>query len=163
MNRKARLRYKTDKIARSVTALTQWRTSWCRQPSACVRTPGTNPRSIMCLLDSVLVGVQAPHWVMHQRLLFASSFSGSGASKHAPPTMGITVALSSIATAIPLRWRQMMARSKAHDPVHRFGWSSADRADNSVADMAIPLAPLNLRRGSMAPAGAKRGISFCLI
>ena len=117
----------------------------------------------MCVLDGVLVGVQAPRWMVHQRLLFASSFSGSGASKHAPPTMGITVALSSIATAIPLRWRQMMARSKANNPVRQFGWSAADRADKNIADMAILLAPLNLRRDSMTPAGAKRTMSFRLI
>ena len=56
----------------------------------------------MCLLDGVLVGVQAPRWMVHQWLLFASSFSGSGASNHVPPTMGITVTLSSIAAAIPM-------------------------------------------------------------
>ena len=86
----------------------------------------------MCLLDGVLVGVQALRWVVHQRLVFASSFSGSRASSHALPTMGIAVALSSIATAIPLRWWRLMARSKAHDPRRRFGWSGAHRADNNV-------------------------------
>ena len=56
----------------------------------------------MCLLDGVLVGVQAPRWVVYQWLDFVSCFSGSGASTHAPPTMGIAVDLSSIGTAIPL-------------------------------------------------------------
>ena len=117
----------------------------------------------MCLLNSVLVGVQAPRWVVDQRLLFVSSFSGSGASNRVPPTMGIAVALSSIATAISLCWRQMVACSKAHDSVRRSGWPTPDRADNNVADMAILLVPLNLRRDSTAPEGAKRVITFCLI
>ena len=56
----------------------------------------------MCLLDGVLVRVQASRWVVHQQLVFASSFSGSGAPNHVPPTMEIVVALSSIATVIPL-------------------------------------------------------------
>ena len=98
----------------------------------------------MCLVGGVLVGVQAPRLAARQRLDFASSFSGSGASNHAPPTMGIAVALSSIATAIPLRWWRMMARSKAHDPLRRFGWSTANRATNNVVEMAAPLAPSNL-------------------
>ena len=117
----------------------------------------------MCLLDGVLIWVQAPRWVVHQRLVFVTSFSGPGASNLEPPTMGIAVALLSIATAIPLRWWQMMARSKAHDSLRQFGWSAADRAYNNVADMAIPLAPLNLQQDSVAPAGAKRTMSFCLI
>ena len=58
----------------------------------------------MCFLDGVLVEVQAPRWVVRQQLIFASSFSGCGASNHTPPTTGIAVALSSIAAAIPLRW-----------------------------------------------------------
>ena len=69
----------------------------------------------------------------------------------------------SIAAAILLRWWQMMARSKAHDPLRRFGWSTADRVDNNVADMAIQLGQLNLHQDSMAPAVAKRGMSFRLI
>ena len=86
----------------------------------------------MCLLDGVLVGVQDPRWVVHQRLIFASSFSGSEASNHAPPTMGIAVALSLIAMAIPLRWRRMMTRLKAHNPRRQFGWSDADQGDNNI-------------------------------
>ena len=117
----------------------------------------------MCLLDGVLIGVQEPRWVVHQRLLFVSSLSGSGASNHAPPTVGIAVVLTYIATAIPLRWERMMARSKAHDPVYRFRGAAADRADNNVADMAIPLAPLNLHRDLRAPTGATRAMSFRLI
>ena len=77
--------------------------------------------------------------------------------------MGIAAALSSIAAAIPLRWWQMMARSKAHDPLRQFGWSTADQANNNIADAAIPLASLNLHRDSMAPAGAKHTMSFRLI
>ena len=94
---------------------------------------------------------------------FHRFFSGSGMSNHAPQTMGIAVALSYIATAIPLRWRQMMAHSKAHDPIRWLEWASANQTDNNVADMVIPLAPLNLRWDSMAPAGAKRAVSFHLI
>ena len=52
-----------------------------------------------------------------------------------------------------------MARLKARDHRRRFGWSAADRADDNVADMAAPLAPSNLRRDSIAPAGAKRKVS----
>ena len=89
----------------------------------------------MCLLDGVFVGVQAPHWVVHQRLLFASSFSGSGASNHTPPTMGIAAALTG---SRPLIRRTL------------------------IVDMAIPLPPLNLRRDSMTSARAKRAMSFCL-
>ena len=164
LNRKARVRYKTHKIARRATALAQRCTSWCREPRAYVRTLGTNPRCIMCLLDGVLIGIQAPRWVVHQRLLFSSSFSSSGASNHAPLTMGIAVALLSIAIAIPLRWRRMMARLKARDLFHRFGWSSANWVDNNVADAyGHSAGAINLRRDSMTSAGAKRVMSFCLI
>ena len=117
----------------------------------------------MCLLDGVLVRVQVPRWVVHQRLVFASSFSGSGAPNHAPPTMGIAIPLLSIAMAIPLRLRQRMARSKAQDPFHQFEWPEADRADNSVVDMPIPLATLILRQVFVVPAGAKCAMLFCLI
>ena len=54
-----------------------------------------------------LGGVPAP--------CFGLFFCGCGSSYLKPPTMGIAVALSSIAAAIVLRWWQMMARSKAHD------------------------------------------------
>ena len=140
LNRKARVRYKTHKIARRATALAQRCTSWCREPRAYVRTLGTNPRCIMCLLDGVLIGIQAPRWVVHQRLLFSSSFSSSGASNHAPLTMGIAVALLSIATAMPLRWWRTMACSKAHDPLCQSAWSAADRAANNVANMPLKAA-----------------------
>ena len=70
---------------------------------------------------------------------FAYSFSGSSASNLEPPTMGIAVALSSIATAIPLRWRQMMARSKANGPLCQFGWSATDQTDNNVAGVCTYL------------------------
>ena len=78
------------------------------------RVPIQGARGIMYFLDGVLVGVQAPPWVVHQWLLFAFSFSDSGAPNHAPPSMGIAAALSYIATVIPLHLRRMMARSKAH-------------------------------------------------
>ena len=70
----------------------------------CVQTLGTNPRGIMYLVDGVLVWVQALRLVVHQKLVFASSFSSSNASNLKPPTVGIAVALSSIVMAIPLRW-----------------------------------------------------------
>ena len=60
--------------------------------------------------------------------------------------MGIAVALSSIAAAIPLRWWRMMARWKAHDPLRQSAWSAADRAANNVANMVASLAPSNLHR-----------------
>ena len=77
--------------------------------------------------------------------------------------MGITVALSSIVAVIPLRWWRMMACSKAHDPLRQSVWSAADRPENNVADVVIPLAPSNLRQDLMAPAGAKRAMPFRLI
>ena len=60
-------------------------------------------------------------------------------------------------------WWRMMARWKVHDPLRRSAWSATDRAANYVADMAIQLAPSNLRQDSMAPAGAKRAMPFRLI
>ena len=47
-------------------------------PRPCVRTPGTKPRGIMCLLVGVVAKVQAPHWVVCQRLVLGSSFCGCG-------------------------------------------------------------------------------------
>ena len=67
-------------------------------------------------------------------LVFGSSFCGCSSSYHEPPTMGIAVALSSIAAVIPLRWWRMRARSKAHDPLRRSAWSAADRAANYAVD-----------------------------
>ena len=72
---------------------------------------------------------------------------------------GIAVAFRLIATAIPVRWWRLVAQWKGHNLRRQFGWSAADRADNNVADMAAPLAPSNLRRDSIAPAGAKRKVS----
>ena len=89
----------------------------------------------MYLLIGVRGGVQAPPWWAYQQLVLGSSFCGCGSSKLEPPTMGIAVAQSSIAAAIPLRWWGMMARSKSHDPLRRSAWSAADRPDNKVADM----------------------------
>ena len=71
----------------------------------------------MYLLYGVLAGVQALRWVVHQSFHFASTFSSSGASNLEPPTMGMAVSLLSITVVIPLRWRQMMARLKAHNPL----------------------------------------------
>ena len=48
--------------------------------------------------------------------------------------MGIAVALLPIAAAVPLRWRRMMARLKAHYPLRRSAWSAADRGANYVVD-----------------------------
>ena len=55
------------------------------------------------LVDGVSM-VRAPPWEVYQELVFASSFCGSSSSLLEPPPMGIAVALSSIAAAIPLRW-----------------------------------------------------------
>ena len=77
--------------------------------------------------------------------------------------MGIAIALLSIAAAIPLCWWRMMACSKAHDPLRCSAWSAAHRADNNVADVTIQLAPSNLRQDSLATAGAKRAMPFCLV
>ena len=94
---------KTHKLAVQLNALAQRCTSWCPQPRPCVRTLGTKPRGIMCLLVGVVAKVQAPRWVACQWLVLSSSFCGCGSSNLDPPTMGIAVALSSIAAAILLR------------------------------------------------------------
>ena len=79
-------------------------TSWHGELMPWVQTLGTKPIAIMWLLDDVVAKVQAPPWEAYQELVFASSFCGSSSSYVEPPTMGIAVALSSIAAAIPLRW-----------------------------------------------------------
>ena len=55
----------------------------------------------MCLLVGVAVKVQAPRWVVYQRLVLGSSFCGCGSSNLEPPTIRIVVALSSVAATIP--------------------------------------------------------------
>ena len=65
---------------------------------------------------------------------FGIFFCGCGSSNLDRLTMGIAVALSFIAAAILLCWWQMMARSKAHDPLCRSAWSAAHRAANCVID-----------------------------
>ena len=50
---------KTHKIGRIAKALAQWCTAWHRQPKARVQNLGINLRVIMCLLDHVVLGVQA--------------------------------------------------------------------------------------------------------
>ena len=50
----------THEIGRVAKILTQWCTSWRFQHKACARSPGVNPRVIICLLDDVVLGVQAP-------------------------------------------------------------------------------------------------------
>ena len=96
--------------------MAQWCTSWHDHPRPCVRTPGTTSRDIMCLLVGVVAKVQAPRWVVCQRLVFSSSFCGCGSSNLEPPTMGIAVALLSIAAAIPLRWWRMRLVRKPTTP-----------------------------------------------
>ena len=117
----------------------------------------------MCLLDCVPVKVQALPLAMHQGLDLCSSFCGCGVSNLKPSTIEIAVALLSIAAAFPLRWWQMWACSKAHDLLHRFEWSVADQADNNVANMVIPLEPLNLHRDSLAPMSSRQKLSYRLI
>ena len=56
-----------------------------------------------------LGGVPAP--------CFGLFFCGCGLSNLEPPTVEIAVTLTSIAAAILLCWWQMMARSKARDPL----------------------------------------------
>ena len=50
----------------------------------------------------------------------------------------------SIATAIHLRWWRIGASLKAHEPLHQFEWSAADRAANNVSETAAPPASLHL-------------------
>ena len=78
--------------------------AWNGQPWPSVRTLDTKPRGIMCLLVGVAAKVQAPRRVAFQWLVLCSSFCGCGSSNLEPPTMGIAVAMSSIAAAINLRW-----------------------------------------------------------
>ena len=114
--------------------MTQWCISCHHQLMPWVQTPGSKPSIIMWLLAGSVAKVRAPPWEACQALVFASSFCGSSSSYHEPPTMGIAVALSSIATAILLRWWRMMARWKANDPLRRSAWSAAHRAANCVVD-----------------------------
>ena len=65
-NQKTCVSYNTRKIARPATALAQ-------QCPSCVASPGPVFKpwapiqwDVMCLLDGVFVGVQAPRWVVHQ-------------------------------------------------------------------------------------------------
>ena len=60
-----------------------------------------------------------------------------------------------IVAAILIGWWQMRPWSKVHDPRHQLGWSAADRAANNVANVAVSLAPSNLRRDPKAPGRAK--------
>ena len=55
----------------------------------------------MWLLVGGVTKVEAPPWEAFQELVFASSFCGCGSAYLEPPTMGIVVALSSVAAAIP--------------------------------------------------------------
>ena len=57
----------------------------------------------MWLLVGGVAKVQAPPWESNQELAFASSFCDCSSSYLEPPTMGIAVALLSIAAAIRLR------------------------------------------------------------
>ena len=76
-----------------VNTLDQWWTFWSHQPWACDRTQGINPGNIICLLDCVDLGVQAPHWEPLQEAAARSFFGSAGLWNHAPPTMGIAAAL----------------------------------------------------------------------
>ena len=50
----------THEIGRpGATALAQWSTSWSPKMLPLVQTRGVHPRGIACLLDGVLLGVQA--------------------------------------------------------------------------------------------------------
>ena len=37
-----------------------------------------------------------------------------------------------------MRWWQLIALLKAHDPVHQFLWSATDRTDANAIEMAAP-------------------------
>ena len=76
---------------------------------------------------------------------------------------GTAVAFRSIVMAILVRRWRLVTRSKAHDLRRQFRWSAADRADNTVANMAIPLAPSNPCRDSIVPAGANQKPPYQLI
>ena len=144
--------------------MAQWCTSWDGQPWPCVRAPGTKPRGIMCLLVGVVARVQAPRWVVCQRFVLSSSFGGCGSSNLEPPTMGIAVALSSIAAAIPLHalvTNDGSLESQRPPPsIHMVGRSLGGQLRRR---QAASLAPSNLRRDSKAPARWKRKLSNWLI
>ena len=105
----ARARVYTHKIARPATPLAQRCTSWCHQSRPCVRTPGTKPTGIMCLLVDVVAKVQTPRWMACQQLVFDSSFRGCGLSSLEPPDHENSRRKSSFVTAILLRRWQMKA------------------------------------------------------
>ena len=50
------VRLKTHKIGSAAKCIDRVVHLWRRQPRACVRTQGINPRGIMCLLDDVVFG-----------------------------------------------------------------------------------------------------------
>ena len=56
----ASVEFKTHKFGSAANALARWCTSWCHQLRACVSNPDINSRGIMCLLDNVVFGIQAP-------------------------------------------------------------------------------------------------------
>ena len=69
---------KTHQFGSAANALVQWCTSWCHQLRACVRNPGINPRGIMCLLDDVVLGVQAPREELLEEAAVRSFFAVTG-------------------------------------------------------------------------------------
>ena len=66
--------------------------------------------------------------------------------------------------AILLQRLQSMALLKAHDPLHRVAWLSANRAANNTVKIAAPLNPSNLHQDLIAFARLQRIIGLvCLL
>ena len=93
-------------------------------------------------------------------LIFASSFSGSWASNHAPPTMGIAAVLSSTTTAIPFsvgdKWWLVW---KPTTPAVDSGGRPLIRRLTRSFKWRLSWASANLRPNSKTPMRAKRNPS----
>ena len=89
----------------------------------------------MCLLDCVLVKVQALRWMVHQWLDVVYFLAVLARQIMPHQHKGTAVAyILSIAMAISLRWWHMMARLKAHERNHVCG---AQKFDNPLRNFAL--------------------------
>ena len=104
--------------------------------------PSKSKRRIMCFLVGVLVRVQAPRWI-------------SGASNHAPTTMGTTIALLSIATTFFVLVANEGSFESPLPAVDPDGRSLIERLTTSFKRQLLS-APSNMRPDPKAPTRAKR-------
>ena len=83
---------KTYIIGRFAKSLAQRCTSWCRRARDCVQTLDVDPKDIMCLVDDMVVGVQAPRQESLEEPA-SSPFCGSCSSNHKRPNHEIVLIL----------------------------------------------------------------------